>query len=191
MQDWKQDTEWNDALRKLGIIPELPKEPEPEEPIHDDGIHPEKMSLKQLEKAEDLFDEEDEIFFQFYKQQKLNQLRLNQQRPSFGSVVEITRQDWTDQVNKAGNNIFVLVHVYNDGFVCGIISSDELCSLINNCMSRLAPLHPFSKFIRGRASTCVENYPHKYCPSLFVYKSGDLIAQYVRSQLPSISCLKG
>ena len=41
-------------------------------------------------------------------------MRDAQQKSKFGSVLEITKQDWVEQVNKAGDGVWVIVHVYSD-----------------------------------------------------------------------------
>lgn len=38
-----------------------------------------------------------------------------QKNSTFGSVLEISKADWVDQVNKAGENVWVIVHVYAEG----------------------------------------------------------------------------
>ncbi|MCJ8732095.1 hypothetical protein PDJAM_G00207110 [Pangasius djambal] len=71
MQDPNEDTEWNDILRKKGILPpkETPKEDEEEEQIiQQQSIVKtyENMTLEELEENEDEFSEEDEIAIEMY-----------------------------------------------------------------------------------------------------------------------------
>lgn len=40
-----------------------------------------------------------------------------QKKSSFGSVLEISKADWVEQVNKAGENVWVIIHVYSEGWV--------------------------------------------------------------------------
>lgn len=41
---------------------------------------------------------------------------MDQQKKSvFGSVLEISKADWVEQVNKAGENVWVIVHIYSEG----------------------------------------------------------------------------
>ena len=40
-----------------------------------------------------------------------------QQKAKFGEVIEITGQSWKKQVNEAGEDIVVIVHLYNHSYV--------------------------------------------------------------------------
>ena len=80
---------------------------------------------------------------------------------SFGSVREITAVDYVQEVNKAGDDVFVVLHLYKQGV--------PLCALINEYMNRLAPKFPCTKFLRAISTTCIPNYPDKNLPTIFVY----------------------
>lgn len=43
------------------------------------------------------------------------EMQAQQKLASFGSVLEISKADWVEQVNKAGENVWVIVHVYAEG----------------------------------------------------------------------------
>lgn len=69
MQDPNADTEWNDALRRHGILPEKPKEAEVteddivnmvEKTIHDRFKETKPIEDMTLEELEEMEDEEDE-----------------------------------------------------------------------------------------------------------------------------------
>lgn len=67
-----------------------------------------------------LFDElndEDERAFEEYRQKRLANLKAEYDRKRFGSVTEITKQNYVDEVNNAGDDIWVVVHVYKPGSV--------------------------------------------------------------------------
>ena len=42
-------------------------------------------------------------------------MQAKQNRAKFGSVQEITKVDWVQEVNKAGDGIWVVIHVYKQG----------------------------------------------------------------------------
>ena len=90
---------------------------------------------------------------------------------SFGSVREITAVDYVQEVNKAGEDVFVVLHLYKQGV--------PLCALINEYMNRLAPKFPCTKFLRAISTTCIPNYPDKNLPTIFVYYEGGMKAQMV------------
>lgn len=79
---------------------------------------------KKLAENEDdldaLFDElndEDERAFEEYRQKRLATLKAEYDRKRFGTVAEITKQNYVDEVNNAGEDIWVVVHVYKPGLV--------------------------------------------------------------------------
>ncbi|RXN00873.1 Phosducin-like protein 3 [Acipenser ruthenus] len=134
MQDPNADTEWNDILRRKGILP--PKEkPNPEEeqivqqqqqsvacnfdlqkmPFDSPVKTYEDMGLDELEENEDEFSEEDERAIEMYRQQRLAELKATQLKNVFGEVTEISGQEYIQQVNKAGKDIWVILHLYKQG----------------------------------------------------------------------------
>ena len=42
------------------------------------------------------------------------EMKEAQQKSRFGSVREISKEDWVAQVNQAGDGVWVVVHVYKD-----------------------------------------------------------------------------
>ena len=75
------------------------------------------------------------------------------------------------EVNKAGDGVFVILHLYKQGV--------PLCALVNEYMNRLAPRFPTTKFIRAISSTCIPNYPDKNLPTIFVYHEGAMKSQII------------
>ena len=96
---------------------------------------------------------------------------LNDHFFSYGSVREITAVDYVQEVNKAGEDVFVVLHLYKQGV--------PLCALINEYMNRLAPKFPCTKFLRAISTTCIPNYPDKNLPTIFVYYEGQMKGQMV------------
>merc|ERR1711976_39200 len=129
------------------------------------------MGLDELNEMEDDVDEEEERIFEAYRRQRLQEMREAQQKAVFGEVCEISKADWVSQVNKAGDGIWVVIHIYRQGI--------PLCSLMNNHLSQLARKFPATKFLRGVASVCIPNYPDKNLPTVFIYKDGELVKQWV------------
>ncbi|KAF6040118.1 PDCL3 [Bugula neritina] len=129
------------------------------------------MNKDELDDLEDEIDDEDEKMFEMYRRQRMKEMMEQQKKSSFGSVLEISKADWVDQVNKAGENVWVIVHVYSEGI--------PLCKLVNQHLVQLAARFPTTKFVKGRASVCIPNYPEKNVPTLFIYRNGDLKKQWV------------
>ena len=61
----------------------------------------------------------------------------------FGEVYEITGQTWTQEVNQAGDDIWVIVHLYDKGVM--------LSNQLNNHFVNLAQKYKHVKFVRGVA----------------------------------------
>ena len=47
-----------------------------------------------------------------------------QQKAKYGSMKEITAVDYVDEVNKAGEGVWVVLHLYKSGYVKG----DSICA---------------------------------------------------------------
>merc|ERR1712243_548583 len=77
MQDPNEDTEWNDALRKHGILPARPKTPEIEDPEPvDDKIKDTGNDLDDIDRLleEDMDDEEEQLFLKI-RDARMDELR--------------------------------------------------------------------------------------------------------------------
>eukprot|EP00095_Tigriopus_kingsejongensis_P001835 maker-scaffold10_size831480-snap-gene-6.9 protein:Tk01835 transcript:maker-scaffold10_size831480-snap-gene-6.9-mRNA-1 annotation:"viral iap-associated factor homolog" len=179
MQDPNEDTEWNDILRQKGIIPEKPKEKEiTEEDIvtmleqtiekKANGKAMDEMNLDELDELED---EEEEKILDQYRQQRIAEIRALQSKSKYGDVREISAQDYVQEVNKAGEGVWVILHLYKQGI--------PLCALINQHLAQLAAKFPTVKFIQSISTTCIPNYPDKNLPTIFIYLEGEMKSQIV------------
>ncbi|XP_061649228.1 phosducin-like protein 3 isoform X2 [Phyllopteryx taeniolatus] len=177
MQDPNEDTEWNDILRKKGILPpkEVPKDDEEEEELarQQQSVVKtyENMTLEELEENEDEFEEEDEAAIEMYRQKRLAEWKTTQKKNVFGEMMEISGQDYINEVNKAGDGIWVVLHLYKQGI--------PLCALINQHLSALARKFPQTKFLKSVSSTCIANYPDRNLPTVFVYCDTNMKAQFI------------
>jgi len=178
MQDPNEDTEWNDVLRAKGILPPKEKKDITEDDIVNmleetiqkkSGVKAmEDMDLDELDELED--EEEERILLQM-RQQRIAEMKARMEKSKFGDVREITAVDYVQEVNKAGDGIMVVLHLYKQGI--------PLCALINEYMKRIAPKFPETKFLRAISTTCIPNYPDKNLPTVFVYYEGAMKSQMV------------
>ncbi|KAI5935663.1 phosducin-like protein 3 isoform X1 [Manis javanica] len=180
MQDPNADTEWNDILRKKGILPskdslkDLEKEAEEEEQrVLEQSVVKtyESMTLEELEENEDEFNEEDERAIEMYRQQRLAEWKATKLKNKFGEVLEISGKDYVQEVTKAGEGLWVILHLYKQGI--------PLCALINQHFSGLARKFPDVKFIKAISTTCIPNFPDRNLPTVFIYLEGDIKAQFI------------
>jgi len=178
MQDPNEDTEWNDVLRAKGILPPKEKKDITEDDIVNmleqtiqkkSGVkNLDEMDLDELDELED--EEEEKILLQM-RQQRIAEMKARMAKAKFGDVREITAIDYVQEVNKAGDGIMVVLHLYQQGV--------PLCALINQYLTRLAPKFPETKFLRAISKTCIPNYPDKNLPTIFVYYEGSMKGQMV------------
>uniref|UniRef100_A0A8C9LIU3 Phosducin-like protein 3 n=1 Tax=Piliocolobus tephrosceles TaxID=591936 RepID=A0A8C9LIU3_9PRIM len=138
MQDPNTDTVWNDILGKKGILPtkkslkELEEEAEEEQCIlQQSAVTTYKdMTLEELEDDEDKFNEEDEHAIEMYRWPRLAEWKAIQLKNTFGEVLELSRKYYVQEVTKAGEGLWVILHLYKQGI--------PLCALINQHLSGLA-----------------------------------------------------
>lgn len=124
-----------------------------------------------LDELDELEDSEDEAVLLEYRNKRIAELKAMAEKRKFGTVREISGQDYVDEVNKAGDGIYVVLHLYKQGI--------QLCALINQFMNTLAVRFPETKFIKSIASTCIPNFPEKNLPSIFIYHEGQLLKQII------------
>jgi hypothetical protein len=169
-------TEWEDILIKKGIIEDPHKK---EKEIADEL---EKMTEaaraaydpyenKTLDQLDELEDDVDEAILDKYRQQRLAQLKAEAVRSRFGEVREITKSDFIDEVNKAGDGVNVVVLLYQDPI--------PESRLMEQTLRRLAAKKRATKFLRIQATNCIENYPDTHVPTLLLYRSGECLATLV------------
>lgn len=130
-----------------------------------------KLDELDLDELDELEDSEDEAVLAEYRRKRISELQALAEKSKFGSVREISGQDYIDEVNKAGEGIWVVLHLYKQGI--------PLCALINQFMNELAIRNPATKFLKSIASTCIPNFPEKNLPSIFIYYEGQIKKQII------------
>merc|ERR1712137_256832 len=123
--------------------------------------NPEDLELNEL----------DEKVFLEYRQKRIAEMTAKLKVSRFGEVAEITGKDYVQEVNKAGDGIWVVLHLYKQGI--------PLCTLINEHMRALAIKYPAVKFIKSLAGLCIPNYPDHNLPTIFIYLNGELKKQLI------------
>lgn len=178
MQNSNEDTEWNDILRSKGIIP--PKEKEitesdivnlVESTISQKNQNEKEIKDMTLDELDELEDEEDELILLQYRNQRIAELKALAEKAKYGSVLEISAIDYVDQVNKAGPDVYVILHLYKQGI--------PLCALLNQHLEELAIKFRSTKFLKSISTTCIPNYPDKNLPTIFIYYEGNMVKQFI------------
>ncbi|KAM4701724.1 phosducin-like protein 3 isoform 2-T2 [Discoglossus pictus] len=129
------------------------------------------MTLEELDENEDEFNDEDERAIELYRQQRMAQWQATKLKNVFGEILEISGQDYVQEVTKAGKHLWVILHLYKQGI--------PLCTLINQHLAGLARKFKDVKFVKSISTTCIPNYPDKNLPTIFAYLDGDIRAQFI------------
>jgi len=107
------------------------------------------------------------------KKKRLTELKEFASKTKYGKVYELRKQDYIQEVNKAPQDVFVVLHLYQT-----YVSE---CNLMNNIFDYLAPKYPTIKFMKITATNCVENFRDDDCPTLFIYQNGKLFKEFLRA----------
>ncbi|KAJ4298734.1 Proteolipid protein 2 [Collariella sp. IMI 366227] len=177
IDDPNADTEWNDILRKHGIIPEKPPSPTPfiEEAISEARrlAHENRLEGKDLSDLDDLEDEEDEAFLEQYRQKRMQELSTLQKKSVHGSVYPLSKPDYSREVTEASQNGPVFVNLTSAQ--SGNVESRVLSQLWRQAAQEYGDI----KFCEMRADKAIEGYPERNCPTILVYNKGDIVKQVV------------
>ncbi|KAJ4463329.1 thioredoxin-like protein [Lentinula edodes] len=179
-----EDTEFNDALRKHGIIPAReptpPSPSPPPSPTFSDLLNDFTPSeLREI--SEDAPDDETERMIAAYRRQRIADEKTLDKRSRFGRVYPIGRDDYTREVTEASKideegdekeeGTAVICFLYKDG----IPRSDRAFQHVKT----LAARYPRSKFVSIVGDKCIPNLPDSRIPMFIVYKKGDIRNQVV------------
>ncbi|ODV89911.1 hypothetical protein CANCADRAFT_56549 [Tortispora caseinolytica NRRL Y-17796] len=180
--DPNEDTEWNDILRKHGIIPE--KGPTEEEILQQaadlaaeraDAMHPVDRAWGDEDALEALT--EDDSAMAEYRRKRMQELQRQYSR-KFGSVLPLSRPEWNQEVTEASKVDPVVVHLSSSA-----IDSKKLAEIL----AQIAEKYPHIKFMDIIADRAVENYPISNTPTLIFYQNGDIVANYLGPQMKPIT----
>ena len=87
------------------------------------GKNPEDSELNELDELED---ELDEMVFLEDRHKRIAEMTAKLKVSRFGEVAEITGKDYVQEVNKAGDGIWVVLHLYIQGLGCNTFNSSPL-----------------------------------------------------------------
>lgn len=75
------------------------------------------LENKTLDELDELEDEEDEKILLEYRKRRIAEMQELANKSKYGEVVEISAQDYIQEVNKAGEDIWVILHLYKTGYI--------------------------------------------------------------------------
>ncbi|EOD53086.1 hypothetical protein GTA08_BOTSDO02255 [Neofusicoccum parvum] len=174
--DPNEDTEWNDILRKHGIIPEKPPSPTPmiEEALVEARrlAHENRLEGKDLDELAELEDEEDDDFLEQYRKKRMAELSTIQVASKFNQVHHLQKPDYGRDVTDASKEAWVLV-------LLTAASTNTESQRAVELWRELARKFGDIKFCQIRGNMCIEGYPDRNTPTVLVYKDGDIKRQIV------------
>ncbi|KXH62017.1 phosducin family protein [Colletotrichum nymphaeae SA-01] len=177
IDDPNADTEWNDILRKHGVIPEKPPSPTPmiEEAIAEGRrlAHENRLEGKDLDELDELEDDEDEAFLEQYRQRRMQELNELTKKALHGTVYPISKPEYSREVTEASNNGPVFVNLTSS------LGTNVESRVLSELWKQAAQEYGEVKFCEMRADKAIENYPERNCPTILVYKNGDIAKQVV------------
>lgn len=68
-----------------------------------------------MDELDELEDEEDEKVLLEYRRKRIAEMQALASKAKYGSVREISAQDYVQEVNQAGEGIWVILHLYKSG----------------------------------------------------------------------------
>jgi len=180
-----EDTEFNDALRKHGIIPAR-KERTPSPSPPPSPTLKSKLDGKTGDEIDDLLqdevDSDTERAMLAYKERRLKEMKKEQKLGKFGDILPIGRDEYTREVAdaskidedgaKGGSGTGVVCFLYKEGMHAPSVRLREQ-------LKTLAARYPRSKFTAIVGDKCIPNYPDKMLPTLILYRGGIIKEQLV------------
>ena len=131
-------------------------------------------TVKQLDELEEDDEFADDAFLAKYRQQRISELQEKNRQKVHGEVLEISRDQWTREINAASSLSWVFVHLYEE-YV-------KDCVVLNRVLSEIARKHAEVKFVKIRAKTAVPDWPDGNLPAAYLYKDGAMRKQLVGSR---------
>lgn len=135
--------------------------------------HENRLEGKDLDELDELEDEEDDEFIEIYRQKRMQELSSLKQKSAHGSVYPISKPEYSKEVTEASEKGPVYVNLTSS--TGANVESRVLSELWRQAAAEFADV----KFCEMQASKAIENYPEVNCPTILVYKNGDIIKQVV------------
>ncbi|MCJ1413842.1 hypothetical protein MMC32_000167 [Xylographa parallela] len=177
IDDPNADTEWNDILRKHGVIPEKPPSPTPiiEEALQEaiKQAHENRLEGKDLDELDVLEDDEDEAFLEKYRKQRVAELSTITKASIYNQVYPLQKPDYARNVTEASRKAYVFVHLTSS------LGTNVESQLLTDLWRDLARKFGEIKFCEMRADLCIEGYPERNTPTILIYRNGDIQKQLV------------
>ena len=135
--------------------------------------HENRLEGKDLDELDELEDLEDDEFLDQYRQKRMAELSSLQKKSIHGSVYPISKPEYQREVTDASKNGPVFVNLTSS------MGTNVESRVLSELWRQAAKEYGDIKFCEVRANQAIENYPDKNCPTILVYKNGDIVKQEV------------
>lgn len=135
--------------------------------------HENRLEGKDLDELDELEDDEDDDFLAQYRQKRFAELSAVQKKSVHGSVYPLSKPDYQREVTEASHNGPVFVNLTSS------TGTNVESRVLSDLWKQAATEYGDIKFCEMRASQAIENYPERNCPTILVYKNGDIVKQVV------------
>lgn len=132
-----------------------------------------RLEGKDLDELDELEEDEDEAFLEIYRQQRMKEMNALAQKSKYGTVYPISKPDYAREVTDASEHAPVVVNL-TSGMGTNI-ESRILTELWREAAKEFGEV----KFCEIRGDQAIEGYPDKNCPTILVYKGGNIVKQIV------------
>lgn len=135
--------------------------------------HENRLEGKELDELDELEDEEDEAFLEEYRKKRLQELSNLTKKAVHGSVYPISKPEYGREITEASNKgpVFLLL--------TSSLATNVESRVLSELWRQAAKEYGEVKFCEMRADRAIENYPERNCPTVLVYKNGDIVKQLV------------
>jgi len=79
-------------------------------------IAPNDLEKKTLDELDELEDEEDERVLEEYRQKRIAEMKELANKSKYREVREISAEDYVREINNAGEDVWVILHLYKSGY---------------------------------------------------------------------------
>lgn len=173
-------TQWHDIQVKFGNFEPIHREPDETKAGRNElqkiavdaaeRFDPlENRTVGELDKLEDDIEED---YLAKYRKQRLAELKAAKSKAKFGTILPVVKKSFVREVTEgSANDQWVLV-----------IMHQEWCAKSQLLLERFkeaAKKFPAVKFMHGKATEIVENYPDHSVPTVLIYKNQDCVRQVV------------
>lgn len=135
--------------------------------------HENRLEGLDLDELDELEDDEDEAFLEQYRQKRMAELSNIQKKAIHGSVYPLSKPEYQREVTDASQNGAVFVNL------TASMGTNVESRVLTELWRQAAQEYGDIKFCEIRASQAIENYPDRNCPTILVYKNGDIVKQIV------------